>query len=219
MDQQLRIDYVPPGRLRPNPWNTNRISDPAIAEKLKNSLRHLGFPRPIMVRTLPDGTLEILGGEHRWRYSQEMPERFPTVPVINLGLIDDRKAKEIGLMDNARYGEDDPLGLATLMKDLGAGVLDFLPISELEFDTILKTSDISLEDLDSVDKADLPDLNAKKAPPSTVIMRFKVPIEDQGWLTTLIDGAMKQQNFADEDSLSKAGHALMWLLKRAKDTL
>ena len=66
---------------------------------------------------MPDGSLEILGGEHRWKAAQQLG--MAEVPVWNVGVITDEHAKKIGLVDNARYGEDDLLGLAGLLKELG----------------------------------------------------------------------------------------------------
>jgi ParB family chromosome partitioning protein len=217
MTEQLQMAHVAPGLLEPNPWNTNQISDPANEEKLSQSMKRLGVFRPIVVRTLPSGQLQILGGEHRWKLA--VKEGRKTVPIVNVGYVDDQRAKEIGLVDNARYGEDDALGLAGLLRELGDGVLDIMPFSQTELDSLLNTTNISLEDLDSVDSgAELPDPN-KQAAPSSQLMRFKVPVEDVGWASKLIDGAMKSQGFKDEDALSNAGHALLWLLKRAEKSL
>lgn len=218
MSDQIEIIHVAPDRLRPNPWNTNKITDPANEEKLRESLRRFKFTKPIIVRTLPGGVLEILGGEHRWKAAVQMGS-FATVPIVNLGLIDDQRAKEIGLMDNGRYGEDDALGLAGLLKELGNDVMSFMPYSDMELQSILAASEISFDDLDSVDNDALPDLNAAKAAPANQLLRFKVPVEDVSWISNLIEKIQKTEGFKEEDSLSNAGHALMSLLKRAERSL
>lgn len=201
------------GQLRPNPWNTNSVS-PDNELKLKASIERFGVFKPIICRTLPDGTLEILGGEHRWQTARELGHE--TVPVINLGTISDERAKEIGLVDNGRYGEDDTLALAELLKDLGSDFLGVMPYSEIELDSIFSTTIIALDDLDSHDEP-LPDLASPAAKPVKThqIMRFKVPVEDAEWVQKLIETTMNGQGFIDDDAMSNAGNALVHLLKTA----
>ncbi|MEZ6841329.1 ParB/RepB/Spo0J family partition protein [Acinetobacter baumannii] len=63
--------------------------------------------KPIVVRQLDNGTLQIIGGEHRALVAKQM--KVDKVPAFNLGKISDVEAKEIGLLDNGRYGSDDAL--------------------------------------------------------------------------------------------------------------
>lgn len=198
-------------RLRPNPWNTNTVS-PDNELKLRASIERFGVFKPIICRELPGGTLEILGGEHRWQTARELG--YETVPVVNLGAISDEKAKEIGLVDNGRYGEDDTLALAELLKDLGTDILSIMPYSELELDAIFSTTTIALEDLDSHDEP-LPDLTSPTTKPVKTheIMRFKVPVEDSEFIRKLIESTMNAQGFIDDDAMSNAGNALVHLLK------
>ena len=107
----VNMGEVETSRLRPNPWNTNAVS-PENEEKLRRSIERFGVFKPIICRELPGGTLEILGGEHRWQTAREMG--LDTVPVVNLGAVSDERAKEIGLVDNGRYGEDDTLALGVV---------------------------------------------------------------------------------------------------------
>ncbi|MDH8217342.1 ParB/RepB/Spo0J family partition protein, partial [Klebsiella pneumoniae] len=68
--------------------------------------------KPILGRELLDGTYEILGGEHRWRAAIE--HGMAAVPVTSVGVIDDNTAKQMSLVDNERYGEDDAVELQRL---------------------------------------------------------------------------------------------------------
>jgi ParB/RepB/Spo0J family partition protein len=219
MNTHLEIRYVAVGSLSPNPWNTNRITDPANEEKLRESIRRFGFTKPIVARELPDGRLEILGGEHRWKAAQQLT--IEQVPVVSLGLLDDRRAKEIGLIDNGRYGEDDTYGLSQLLAELGKDVLTFMPFTEADLASIAKAAEISLSELDDLDAAALPELEelAAKPTPTSQMVRFKVPLDDAGWLNTLVERVMKTEGFKDEDSLTNAGHALVHLLKKAEVAL
>lgn len=104
MDVKITILQVEVANLRPNPWNTNSVGAQNF-EKLKGSIEKLGFFKPILVRELDGGIFEILGGEHRWRAAME--QGISTVPVISVGKINDLVAKQMSLVDNERYGEDD----------------------------------------------------------------------------------------------------------------
>ncbi len=204
------LQELDPKSLTPNPWNTNVVA-PDNEAKIDASLKRLGMFKPIVIRTLPDGTLQILGGAHRRDSAIRLG--MPTVPVINLGVISDKKAKEIGLVDNGRYGNDDTLTLAALLDELGSPdeLGSFLPFTATDFESIFSSVNIALDDLDSLDDDDTaaPSAPAPKAPQTHVIMRFKVPVGDVAGITEKIELTMKRQRFADEDSLSNAGNALV----------
>ena len=143
----MKLEQLDPTLLKPNPWNTNIVS-PENEQKLEGSIDRLGMFKPVIVRTLPDGTLQILGGEHRAEIA--VNKLSESIPVLNLGVIDDTRAKEISLIDNGRYGSDDTLKLAELLEDLGgAEVLStFTPFSDAEFESIFSAKSIDLDDLD-----------------------------------------------------------------------
>ncbi|MDL2284447.1 ParB N-terminal domain-containing protein [Oxalobacter sp. OttesenSCG-928-P03] len=197
--------------LQPNSWNTNTVS-PENEEKIKNSLERFGFFRPILVRE-KDGRFEIIGGEHRWAVAKSLG--YTTVPVINLGDISDKKAKEIGLVDNGRYGDDDALQLAELLKELGddESVFNFLPYSTDELESLFSATSISLDDLDIEGDDTLPDISAMKSTQTHQIMRFKIPLEDSDFVQRIIETVMKNQGFTDDDAMMNAGNALVYLLR------
>lgn len=205
------MSHVPIGALQPNPWNTNQITDPEHEEKLMASLRTLGVFKPIIVRETHSG-YQIIGGEHRWRAAKKLG--YKEVPIFNLGTIDTKRAKEIGLVDNARYGNDDPLGLAALLKDIGSDIQDFMPLSEIDIAGLVDNAALNIDDLDSVADKTLPNLQDVKSLPTSQVLRFKVPIDDVEWITKMIQREMKVGGFTEEDSLSNAGHAFVALLKR-----
>lgn len=204
------LSTADPRTLQPNPWNTN-IVGPDNEAKIDASLKRLGMFKPIVVRTLDSGALQILGGKHR--NDSAIRLNLTSVPIMNVGKISDKKAKEIGLVDNGRYGSDDTLLLAKLLEEIGEPMElgTFLPYSDADFESIFSSSSIALDDLD------LPDIDDDVAPsPSTpapaqthVIMRFKVPVGDTATITELIEQTMKRQRFTDEDSLTNAGNALV----------
>lgn len=198
--------------LRPNSWNTNVVS-PDNELKLRQSVERFGIFKPIICRELHDGTLEILGGQHRWQTARELG--IETVPVVNLGTVPDERAKEIGLVDNGRYGEDDTLALAELLRDLDPAIMEIMPFSEGELENIFSTTSIALEDLDQHPE-ELPDLSASATKPVKThqIMRFKVPVEDAEWVQKLVESTMNAQGFIDDDAMSNAGNAIVHLLRK-----
>lgn len=210
------LSVASPSELVPNPWNTN-VVPPDNEAKLDESIRRLGMFKPVVVRELTDGTLQILGGEHRAAAAKRLG--LQQIPVINLGRVDDRKAKEISLIDNGRYGSDNTLQLAELLDGLGSpeDLAKFMPYSDEDLASIFSSVSIALDDLDIPDHEDSPlNLPKEKVSQTHQIMRFKVPVEDVEEITRLIEKTMKVQNFTESDSLTNAGDALVFLLKSSE---
>jgi ParB-like chromosome segregation protein Spo0J len=179
-------------------------------ERLQESLTRNGWIKPAIVRELPTGGLEILGGQHRVEAAISL--RHEQVPVYNLGKIDDIKAKEVGLIDNARYGSDDSELLAEIIKDIGEqDVALFLPFSDAEL-AALKI-DFSEDDIDALidgdeDEGKGSEEKVKRDPPSHTIMRFRVHKENEDRIRQLIEDVKLEQGFTEEDELTNAGDAL-----------
>lgn len=210
---KIRLETRKPNELAANPWNTNVVS-PENQQKLEESVKRFGMFKPIVVRETNEG-LQIIGGQHRWEAAVSLGHA--EVPVINLGRISDKKAKEISLVDNGRYGADDTLQLAHLLEDIGVGadeLSSFMPYSESDFASIFSSVNISLDDLDLPDGDELPKTPAVKSVQTHQIMRFKVPVDDVSVITDLIERTMKEQRYVEEDSLSNAGNALVFLLSQ-----
>jgi len=215
--REIEFLTVPVDLLRKNPWNTNRVT-PDNELKIRKSLERNGMFKPIIVRQVKgvDG-YEILGGEHRWEQAKELGAK--TVPIANLGYIDDRQAKEIGVIDNARYGSDEMMSYSELLKELGSidELQDFLPYGNADLDAIFSASNIALDDLDideNFERIDEPELDEKpaKAPKTHTVMRFKVTLADAERITALVARTQKEQGFTTEDELTNAGDALVHLL-------
>lgn len=209
--------YVSPDKLRSNPWNSNIVS-PENEKKLDEAIRRLGFIKAIIVREV-DGELEILGGEHRRDSAKRIG--LAEVPIFNLGPIDDVKAKEISLADNARYGADDTLQLAAILEDLnGEDIATFLPYTDSELESIANSVSIALDDLELDEEFDAkdekPEPPAAKAPKTHTIMRFKVALSDAERLTGLLAKTQKRFGFTTADELTNAGDALIHLLVGAE---
>lgn len=89
--------------LTPHPNNDYSLDEEAI-ENLAASIRETKNTQPLGVRTLPDGTLQILTGERRWRAHQLLQQRlgdsWGVVPIRNYGEISDEDALFILNTDN-----------------------------------------------------------------------------------------------------------------------
>lgn len=212
MTEQPRYTEANPRDLKPNPWNTN-VVPPENEEKIDASLKRFGMFKPIIVRTLIDGTLQILGGEHRKDSAIRLG--MASVPIVNLGNISEERAKEIGLVDNGRYGHDDAAALAVLLESLGGAseLEDFMPFSSEDMAAIFSAT-VAIDDLElpSDPAGATPSLQKEAAAKTHTIMRFKVPVGDVEKVSDLIEKTMKRQGFTEEDSLANAGNALVHLL-------
>lgn len=212
----------------PNEWNTNQVSPPNM-DKLKNSILKLGPFKPLIVRELGD-KYELLCGEHRWLVLKELG--YDTVQVYNLGVVDDIKAKQISILDNERYGEDDAIGFDNLIKDLQSN-LDYNLSDIAPFDVVLETAVMpkaeteipeeflkDFEALETVAKDDDGEFEASavhEAKPKAEsnpfqIMRFKISIEDAPRVTDAIEKIIKQHNIKTGNDMENAGEALVYII-------
>lgn len=210
----FKTGEIDPALLAPNPWNVNKMS-PDNEAKLENSIKRFGLFKPVVVRELANGVLEILGGEHRAQTATRLGIK---VPFINLGRVDDNRAKEISLVDNGRFGADDTLQLAELLEGLGnAGELaTFMPYTDADLASIFSSVNIALDDLGFDEDDEIaPSLPKEKPLQTHQIMRFKVPVGDVQRITDQIDRVMKAQKYVDADSLTNVGDAFVYICGKA----
>lgn len=221
MQQKMHFSYVNPTGLLKNSWNPNEMSPEAEA-KLRNSLEKHGHVRPILVRELDDGQLEIVGGAHRVDLSIELGHE--SVPVINLGQISDEDAKRALLLDNSRYGEDDAARLSALLADIGTAdeLVDWVNMDLSDLESLIGSSDSGtdelalLDDLDDLgsDDSDLPETTREIQTHQT--MKFKVDLEDAEFVKEVIESIISSQRIDDSDSSVRSGEALLWLCRDYK---
>lgn len=202
--------------LRKNIFNSNKVSA-QNEEKIRASIQRNGLFKPIIVRSVEGVSgYEIIGGEHRWEQAVELG--YAEVPIADMGTISDAKAKEISVIDNARYGIDDTLMFADLLKDIGGldEVSQFLPYGESDLSAIFNASTIALDDLGDVPEIEEPEaaLEEKTLKPAKThtIMRFKASLGDAERITALIARTQKAQGFTTGDDLTNAGDAITFLL-------
>lgn len=225
-----RFETLDPRLVQPSPWNANVVSH-ENEEKLRASIERHGMFKPILVREIypsPVGrgdetpTIECIGGWHRCEQAIELG--YTEVPAINLGPIDDEKAKEISLADNARYGIDDTLKLSELLGELDSSAIEaIMPWTSRDIAALTASLSVDIDDLDLDEPViDDSDEEPEEAPaPKTVKthqnLRFRNSVQDAARIAALINKTMQEQGFTKEDDLTNAGDALAFLLLKDDD--
>lgn len=143
--------------IKPNAWNPNSMTGVDF-DRLRKAIRATGFNDPVMVRSgnsdgpFPDGTLEVIDGEHRWRAATA--EGLETIPVMDMGNVPDAEAKVLTINANKLRGQHDRTREGEILSELskldgGTAILDLMPFSVDE-----RTALISLTsgDFSTVDK-------------------------------------------------------------------
>lgn len=223
----MEVQYLDPHSLKCNPWNPNNV-DPINQDKLEASIRKDGIKRPIVVRELADGSLQIIGGQHRTEAAINL--KLATVPVINRGKISDAEAKKETLLDNYRYGTDNVDRLAELLNDPDIGsaadLLATMPIDEEELASYFEhLTNVDLEAEIDAQLGDVPetpepdddddtvDLGLGKPVRTHQIIRFRVSVEDAARLAELIKQVKIDNHLIESDDLTNDGDALIHLLR------
>ncbi|SYG30331.1 Probable chromosome-partitioning protein parB [Klebsiella pneumoniae] len=226
MGVKITILQVEVARLRPNPWNTNSVGAQNF-EKLKGSIEKLGFFKPILARELDGGQFEILGGEHRWRAAME--QCISTVPVISVGKISDLVAKQMSLVDNERYGEDDQVALQRLIEEIQSELdyqlSEIAPYDDELAATLARESAIDLEMLEALSRGDEEPIEkdsrekAERVGAEHQTMRFKVTFDASDRVTETIKSIIKEQAINTGNDMENAGEALVWLVDNYKECI
>lgn len=221
MEQSVKFLSADVASLRPNPWNTNKVT-PGNMDKLKKSMSLLGSFKPVIVRDMGD-FFQILGGEHRWQAAVEMG--WKTLPVANLGSLSEVDAKQVSVLDNERYGEDDAVSFQRLLEDIQSDLEydfgDIAPFSD-DLDAILPVSlTTSFEELERLGEPEEPVIERERAEKTGALhqtMRFKVGFDVAAGVSGVIERVIKEQDIRTGNPMEDAGEALVWLVEHYKET-
>ena len=111
---------VPIQRVEPNPEQPRSSFDDEALQALADSIAAHGILQPLTVRELPGEYYQIIAGERRWRAARLAG--LNEVPVLVVEA-DDRKAMELGLIENLQREDLNPMeeakGYQTLMQEFG----------------------------------------------------------------------------------------------------
>ena len=111
----LRIASIEPNKDQPR----DRFDQGALSE-LADSIREHGVLQPIVVRSLPGGSYQIVAGERRWRASRMAG--LSEIPAVVVEASDD-KVMELALIENLQREDltiiEEAMGYRTLMETYG----------------------------------------------------------------------------------------------------
>ncbi len=108
------VSEIPIDAIEPNPHQPRATFDSTTLAELAESIRLKGVLQPILLRTLPDGRLQLVAGERRWRAARLAG--LATVPAL-VRPITDLDATEIALIENLQREDLGPLERARAYQD------------------------------------------------------------------------------------------------------
>lgn len=90
---------VPVTQIVKSPYQPRLVFDEKAIEELATSIQSIGLGKPILVRPLPNGKLELVGGERRWR--AVMLNGGATIKAV-IQNMSDATAMMLALTDNSQ---------------------------------------------------------------------------------------------------------------------
>lgn len=114
------LKMLPLHRVEPNPEQPRQDFDEEELAALADSIRIHGVIQPLTVRETGEGYYQIIAGERRWRACRMAG--LSEVPAVVMQA-DDRKAKELALIENLQRQDlnsvEEALGYQSLMDEFG----------------------------------------------------------------------------------------------------
>lgn len=112
------LKHIAIDKLVPNGWNP-QTQDEATFNRLVDEIKENGCLVPVQVVPLTDGTFRIIGGEHRWRASQQAGlDEIPCAVMLGKKWEDADLQKFETVRLNAIGGKMDPEKFAKLYSEL-----------------------------------------------------------------------------------------------------
>jgi ParB family transcriptional regulator, chromosome partitioning protein len=106
---------IPVGRIIPNPRQPRQSFDEESMQELVGSVREVGLLQPVVVRSAPSDTFELVMGERRWRASQAAG--LGSIPAIVRDTTDDDLLRD-ALLENLHRADLNPLEEAAAYQQL-----------------------------------------------------------------------------------------------------
>lgn len=101
--------------IEPNKSQPRKNFDIEALKTLADSIRQNGVIQPLLVRSMPDGTYQIVAGERRWRAAKMAG--LTEVPVL-VKELSDLQAQQIALIENLQRENLNPIEEANGYKEL-----------------------------------------------------------------------------------------------------
>lgn len=115
-----RLQRVPIGLIRPNPYQPRKEFRPEELAELQASLQANGLLQPIVVRPAGTNSYELIAGERRLRAATQLG--WPDIPVV-VRDIDDRTLLTLALVENLQRADlnavEEAEGYQRLIDDFG----------------------------------------------------------------------------------------------------
>lgn len=92
-----RVQFIPLGEIRPNPYQPRRHFDPVALQELSESIKENGVLQPIILRKSVVKGYEIIAGERRFRASKLAGQ--DTVPAL-VREMNEEKMMEVAILEN-----------------------------------------------------------------------------------------------------------------------
>ncbi len=92
-----RVQLIPLGEIRPNPYQPRRHFDPVALQELSESIKENGVLQPIILRKSVVKGYEIIAGERRFRASKLAGQ--DTVPAL-VREMNEEKMMEVAILEN-----------------------------------------------------------------------------------------------------------------------
>ncbi len=114
-DDEENVSTLKLTDIEPNKAQPRKNFDLETLKTLSDSIKENGVLQPLLVRTLPDGTYQIVAGERRWRAAKMAG--LSEVPVY-IRELTDRQAQQIALIENLQRENLNPIEEANGYKEL-----------------------------------------------------------------------------------------------------
>ena len=164
MADNLRIVYVPIGKLKPSAYNPRKWNESQI-DALRESITRFGVVDPIVCNSAPGRENIVVGGHFRLKVAKDLG--ITKLPVVYVNIPDLEREKELNLRLNKNLGEFDFRLLENFgeefLKDVGFSseeLDDIFPIEESpeQFDLKKELEKLNIKDV-RVQKGDLFELD------------------------------------------------------------
>lgn len=96
MNKNLKIEYIPVDKIRPNPYQPRKAFDQAALEDLALSIKEHGLMQPLTVRIIGD-TYELIAGERRLKACKLI--KLEEVPVV-ISDVSNQHSAVLALIEN-----------------------------------------------------------------------------------------------------------------------
>ncbi len=114
------ISTLPISEIEPNQGQPRKHFDPAALGELADSIKEYGVLQPLVVRSMPDGSYQLVAGERRWRAARMAG--LSEVPVV-IKELTDAQTMELALIENLQREDLNPIeeaaGYRELMEKFG----------------------------------------------------------------------------------------------------